>query len=374
MRRIDDDSSGKGKDAKSKTRFRVLGTLYLVGICLGVIVAERIYVLKRAVIPRPRQLVSSIEQRIESAMHNIGHHHAAQGPPRNDLEAYLRRIAPQREVLACVANENIVKNGMVETYTQGYKRNNITNSMILALDQYTVDWCHANGVNAYLMNMSIAEVHKGTGDNHAVSALKFGILTKFIELGWSVLLSDVDICIFQNPFEHLYRDSDIEGQTDGFDEHTAYGSIEGFDDPSMGWGRYAQYYKHFNMNSGLFYVMANNRTLEMMTRLADRLARERHWDQTAYNEEMFFLSHGSYKSPQVSVRVMEIDKFMNSKRLFKDIRHRPKGQQPPLPVMVHINYHPDKHDRMKAVVKYFLEGDEHALDRFPGGSEPNTRR
>lgn len=52
----------------------------------------------------------------------------------------------------------------------------------------------------------------------------------------------------QNPFEHLYRDSDVEGMTDGFDERTAYGGIEGFDDPSMGWSRYAQYYKHFNFN------------------------------------------------------------------------------------------------------------------------------
>ncbi len=49
---------------------------------------------------------------------------------------------------------------------------------------------------------------------------------------------------------------------------------------------------------------------------------------------------------QCSVRVMEIDQFMNSKRLFKDLRHRPKAQQPPKPVTVHINYHPDKHERM----------------------------
>ena len=40
----------------------------------------------------------------------------------------------------------------------------------------------------------------------------------------------------------------------------------------------------------------------------------------------------------VSVRVMDIDQFMNSKRLFKDIRKRSKAQRPPLPVMVHINY------------------------------------
>jgi hypothetical protein len=37
----------------------------------------------------------------------------------------------------------------------------------------------------------------GTGDNHAISALKFKIVREFLELGWSVLLSDVDIVVVQ---------------------------------------------------------------------------------------------------------------------------------------------------------------------------------
>jgi hypothetical protein len=45
------------------------------------------------------------------------------------------------------------------------------------------------------------------------------------DIGYSVLLSDVDIVILQNPFDHLYRDSDVEGMTDGFDERTAYGAF-----------------------------------------------------------------------------------------------------------------------------------------------------
>lgn len=91
--------------------------------------------------------------------------------------------------------------------------------------------------------------------------------------------------------------------SDGFNKPTAYGAIEGFDDPSMGWARYAQAYKHFNLNSGLFYVRANNRTIELMQRLDTRLAKEKYWDQTAYNEEIFFLSHDDYKSPQVRRRL-----------------------------------------------------------------------
>ena len=42
------------------------------------------------------------------------------------------------------------------------------------------------------------------------------------------------------------------------------------------------------------------------------------------------------------------------------------------PVTVHINYHPDKNERQRAVMKYFIDGDDHALDAFPGGSEPGS--
>ena len=48
------------------------------------------------------------------------------------------------------------------------------------------------------------------------------------------------VTLVQNPFDHLYRDHDVEGMTDGYDKPTAYGHIDGIDDPTMGWARYAQ--------------------------------------------------------------------------------------------------------------------------------------
>jgi hypothetical protein len=33
--------------------------------------------------------------------------------------------------------------------------------------------------------------------NHAISALKFKIIKEFLELGWAVLLSDVDVILVQ---------------------------------------------------------------------------------------------------------------------------------------------------------------------------------
>ena len=71
--------------------------------------------------------------------------------------------------------------------------------------------------------VQIPKAQAGNGDNHAVSAMKFRVLRKFLRLGYSVFLSDVDIVVLQNPFKFLTRDSDIEGMTDGFDNNTAYG-------------------------------------------------------------------------------------------------------------------------------------------------------
>ena len=53
------------------------------------------------------------------------------------------------------------------------------------------------------------------------------MLRHFLQLGYSVFLSDVDIVTLQNPFPFLMRDSDVEGMSDGFDNGTAYGACRG---------------------------------------------------------------------------------------------------------------------------------------------------
>ena len=58
-----------------------------------------------------------------------------------------------------------------------------------------------------------------------MSGLKFRILRRFLDLGYSVLLSDVDIITLQNPFKFLVRDCDVESMSDGWDNATAYGEL-----------------------------------------------------------------------------------------------------------------------------------------------------
>ena len=56
---------------------------------------------------------------------------------------------------------------------------------------------------------------------------------------------------------------------------------------------------------------------------------------------------------------------------FKSWRHLDKTRRRQ-PVMVHINYHPNKEERMKGIMDYFATGREEAIMAFPGGSEPGT--
>jgi len=364
-----DDSTGKGKYAESFNKNQALSAVFMAAMCVGLIISERLYLSTNGEdILRGTALPNKAQQGRSPGVAAL----IAKNPRMKELEAYLQIIAPTREVMIGVSNMNPLREGMLTTFLEGIHQANVSNYLIVALDEETTDALKEKNINVFYMPVEIPKSQADTGSNHAVSAMKFGIIKKFLMLGWAVLLSDIDICVLQDPFKHLYRDSDVEGMSDGYDPHTAYGAIDGFDDPSMGWARFAQKELHFNMNSGLFYLKANDRTIELMQRLETRLNREKYWDQTAYNEEIFFLSHDDYRSPQVTVRVMSIYKFMNSKVLFKDVRNRPASNQPPMPVMVHINYHPDKHERMKAVFKYYLEGKKEDLMRFPGGSEPGT--
>ncbi|KAF6264156.1 nucleotide-diphospho-sugar transferase-domain-containing protein [Scenedesmus sp. NREL 46B-D3] len=386
-----DDSTGKGKMFSMRERNQVLVALFAVGMCAGIILSERLYIssnrediLRGTALPnKPRSdrsagvAAAGARSAQQLAGNGLAGNTAAaavvypKDAQMQALERYLLQVAPNREVLIGVSNVNPLREGMLETFLKGIQQAGVANYVVVALDEETERELKFRNVNVFYMPMEISKSQAETGANHAVSALKFGIIKKFLMLGWAVLLSDIDVCILQDPFKHLHRDHDLEGMSDGFDAPTAYGQIEGYDDPSMGWARFAQKESHFNLNSGLFYLAANPRTVELMQRLETRLGREKYWDQTAYNEEIFFLSHDHYKSPGVTVRVMSIYKFMNSKVLFKEVRHKAAGSSA-MPVMVHINYHPDKHDRMKAVFKYYLDKDLDALTPFPGGSEKGT--
>jgi len=398
-----DDSQGKySKASGQKTRLAVLSGAFIIGICLGFLASEKAYLWAQEA-DTPVAALQSIhshnnnnnaaDSRSSLFFHSFGNtdnpkgksssslttacstssnkKEVYTGQPRNELEKLLRQIAPKGEIMIAISNMNLIHETSLKLWLESVQKSGTDNYMVVAIDEQLRDYLQQHNVPVYYRPVVIPKQHEGTGDNHSISAMKYQIILEFLQLGWDVLLSDVDIVVVQNPWDHLHRDSDVEGMSDGFDPGSAAGEVWGIDDPTMGWSRYAQGIRHLAMNSGLFFLRSNERTIDFMTRLAARLEREKVWDQTAYNEEMSYYSYKERKAPQVSIRVMDIHKFMNSKVLFKFVRHMPKGSQP-RPVMAHMNYHPNKSARMAAAMKYYFEGDDSELMAMPGGSEPGS--
>ncbi|KAK1323027.1 hypothetical protein QJS10_CPA02g00428 [Acorus calamus] len=283
------------------------------------------------------------------------------------LAKLLEKVAVQKELIVCLANRN-VKN-MLEVWYENIKRVGIPNYLVVALDDEIEALCKSNDVPVYRRKPEDGIDSIGrTGGNHAVSGLKFRILREFLQLGYSILLSDVDIVYLQNPFEHLYRDSDVESMSDGHDNFTAYGYNDVFDDAKMGWARFAHTMRIWVFNSGFFYIRPTIPSIELLDRVATRLATDsKAWDQAVFNEELFYPSHPGYEGLHASKRTMDMFEFMNSKVLFRTVRNN-ENYRKLKPVIVHVNYHPDKFPRMKAVVEFYVNGKKDALQPFPEGS------
>lgn len=248
----------------------------------------------------------------------------------------------RREVLAAVSNKNIFH--MLQLFVNGIKAANVSNAMVVALDDATDAWLAERNVHRYKKKLVS---RTGSTDNHATSGLKFKILVDFLSIGCSVLLSDVDVIWLQNPFPFLYRDTDVEGMTDGWDEPTSYGYDYG-----------AGSVRVFARNSGMFYLQATHQANEMMKRLARRMETEGTWDQTAYNEEQFYPAYDAHATVGVSSRVMNYLCNLNSKTFFRFLREDAPLLKGFRPVSVHVNYHPEKPNRMVDLHAWYYLGDD----------------
>ena len=257
----------------------------------------------------------------------------------------------------------------------------VRNMIIAVLDDETAEYMKSNwpDVPTFRPDVKIPSTQDGTHPANRVSTLKYDLLRKFIATGTGVLITDLDLVYVQNPFNHLHRDADIEGQTDGFTESWAHGSLSGITDKSMGWGAGGLYAQVFTINVGCMYVRPTARAALLMARVATRMSTEKGWDQQIFNEEALFPAHGMSTTGLVSIRILDYLRFVNSKTFFRSERRRfipgreaAAGPEETLPVMVHMNYHPDKHKRMLCLIERYHEGKPEACDTMPGGSEPGS--
>lgn len=304
----------------------------------------------------------------------------------SDLCAVVTKVANEkRQVIAAVSNSNILY--MLGLFVDGLRAANITNGIVVALDAKTAQWCAERDVPYYHRELKSLT---GSTDNHATSGLKFRVLHEFLSVGVSVLLSDVDVVWMRNPFggtrlavsatgekkihtdrTAIYGDSDVEGMTDGWDDVSAYG-FEHFGNNHVPLRRLVA------RNSGLFYLSATHEALRMVERLAERMATEKNtWDQTAYNEEQVYLwssdrgaaGGGGPPPAGVSQRVMNYMCFQNTKYLFRYMRYDGRlydgeSGRSLRPISAHVNYHPEKPQRMVSLIAQYLNNERDAISKW----------
>ncbi|KVI03692.1 Nucleotide-diphospho-sugar transferase, partial [Cynara cardunculus var. scolymus] len=254
------------------------------------------------------------------------------------LATILIRIAFQQELIVTLANSNAKE--MLEFWFNNIKRLGISNYLVVALDQEIAKFCQENVFRL--------------GRNHGVSRFKFRILREFLQLGYSVLFSDIDVIYLQNPFMYLRRDSDVESITDGHNNMTAYGYDDVFNEPSMGWARYAHSIRISVYYTGFFYIRATIPSIELLDHVFLRLSQEpKSWDQVVFNEELFYPSYPGCNGLYASKRTLDFLLFMNSKVLFEIVRKSSWLRMMVKPVIVHVNYYRDKLSILKGIKEYY---------------------
>jgi hypothetical protein len=233
----------------------------------------------------------------------------------------------------------------------------VKNFVVVALD---------DALHAELGKRAVASyrVKNDAVGSHKVSAQKFSIVKEFVERGCSVLLTDTDVAYLRNPFPFLFRDADVESMSDGWDASSAFGFLETVDDASLGRAfdsgrRRAKTFRVAALNSGMWLVMATRASARLMTTMAHRMATEPQlWDQAGYNLELWFASRDDIRVSGATVRVLNPLCFVNSKVMFRFIRHAPALlKDKHVPIAMHSNYHTDKAFKMKRVAEYYTKPD-----------------
>lgn len=127
-------------------------------------------------------------------------------------------------------------------------------------------------------------------------ALKWAALAALLTLHVAVLYADVDAVLTHPPFDLLAHDSDVEVASEAWDDEAARGFIHGSDDPSMGWGRYAESMRIAFFAPSLLFLQPTAASLAL-ARLLAHLARAQRWaavEGTAW--EAADETHGEAKS------------------------------------------------------------------------------
>ena len=125
----DDDSSGKRKVSNVRARSAMLTGALLIGVCLGVIVSEKVYLITQEADLPASAVAAARSRKLEVSRQatavggsaaavagagasclggNDSVQRSSGGEPGNKLEEILRKTAPQGEVMIAISNMNLI--------------------------------------------------------------------------------------------------------------------------------------------------------------------------------------------------------------------------------------------------------------------------
>lgn len=110
----DDDDEGKyAKASNMKARSAALTAALLVGLCLGIMASEKLYLASQEAELEPGALAAVRSRKLEVGAGGAGAAGAAGlrrmgGKPRSPLEELLRDVAPNGEVMIAISNMNLI--------------------------------------------------------------------------------------------------------------------------------------------------------------------------------------------------------------------------------------------------------------------------
>lgn len=172
-----DDSSGKQKANERARSSAALSTVLILGICLGFVVSEQLYLKHEEAKTTPAALASLRSRKLElgaahqsntladtaattaaatisslssSALAATEESLFIKGrKPRNELEKILQRIAPDGEVMIAISNMNLIRSESLVLWLQGAQRIPSKNWLVVAIDEELRDYCVENKINHY---------------------------------------------------------------------------------------------------------------------------------------------------------------------------------------------------------------------------------
>jgi hypothetical protein len=107
----DEDSQGKNKVPNSRSRAAVLTTALIVGLCLGMLFSEKLYLMTQES-DTPSSALQALQARKIALQAKVTHitptTYKHSGPPRSELEKKLREVAPDGEVMIAISNINLI--------------------------------------------------------------------------------------------------------------------------------------------------------------------------------------------------------------------------------------------------------------------------